>query len=89
MGNGNFHYLKEEPEAQTFQKLNAWSVPDLILKKLGEKGKITFISEKYVYEIKAVEAVEKGQYFWFKNSDVGIERKKYIPKDLWKRKKRV
>lgn len=79
--NGELIYSKPEKEEDIYRKLNAWSVPYSILKKVD---RITFYTDKWFYRIRVKEI--ELTFLHFKKS--GIEKKIYIPLDYWEKEKR-
>lgn len=69
-------YYKDEKEKDTFLKLDAWSIPDVIFQLIN--GMINIRTSKGIYRISKSDASLVREYLHFKRS--GIETKVYIPK---------
>jgi len=81
---GELIYSKPEKEEDIYRKLNAWSVPYSIITRVD---RITFYTKKDFYRIRTKDIEERMIFLHFKNS--GIEKKKYIPLDMWEKERRV
>lgn len=77
-----YNYWKQEKESDTFRMTDAWSIGYEILVRLGD-GHVIVDTEIGRYNISAKEALKKGNgsFLHFKKS--GVERKLYIPKNLF------
>lgn len=71
-------YSKPEKEDEKFRKLNAWSIPYEIVKRVD---KVTFYTDKYFYRIDTIVIHNRSMFLHFKKS--GTELKVYVPIDLW------
>lgn len=80
---GNRVYCKSESVKGIFRKNNSWSLCYEVLKQLADKD-IVNIKTRETGEmvwLTVAECKEKGDFLWFKTS--GIERKLYIPLEMW------
>jgi len=75
---GNLIYSKQENEDDVFRKINAWSIPYEIVKRVD---KVTFYTKDKFYRIDTIKIHNNSMFLHFKSS--GYELKVYVPKDYW------
>jgi len=76
--NNELVYSKYENEKDIFRKLNAWSIPYYIVKRVQ---RITFYTKEHFYRIRTSGIIDSSEKLHFKDS--GIELKVYVPLDMW------
>jgi len=81
LGVGKYIYIKSEKERYRFKKLDAWSIPEVVVKPLTNISIIRINTEVGSYGITKEKALEVGKYFDFQKS--GFEKKIYIPVKFW------
>jgi len=76
--NGELIYSKPEKEKDVFRKLNAWSIPYEIIKRVD---RITLFTKENIYRIETAKIHNNSMFLHFKKT--GFELKVYIPKSYW------
>ena len=75
---GKLIYSKQENEDDVFRKLNAWSIPYEIVKRVD---KITFYTKDKFYRLETWKIHNNSMFMHFKSS--GYELKVYVPLEYW------
>lgn len=66
----------------TFRKNNSWGLHYEIIKALEPESIIRINSDERDYFLTAKEALELGEFLWFKTQ--GFERQIFVPKHYWR-----
>lgn len=69
-------------QEHTFRKNNSWGLNYLVIAALDPDAIIRIQSDERDYFLTAKEALEKGEFLWFKTE--GFERQIFVPKHYWR-----
>jgi len=79
---GTFAYHKRVKEKHIFRANKSWGLNWQVIKEVLPDGvEIIVETEKRLYKIGKAEALEKGEFLWFKS--VGFEKQIFVPIKYW------